>query len=179
MQSTLNRLFFPIRKSSRILPPGQFVLLNLVLGTGHFLVLLNAGAYLPMLPYVAGKLGNGLAYAVWGQTDYFTAMGAAFLITRDLMRRFGPKTVTIFAYLLFAASSLLAALMTDHLFLYTTLRVTQGLAAGLSIIPSFFLLLEYYRIRQQKIAVAWWGRRGIHPLFARPRHRRLVCVCAG
>ena len=157
MQSTLDRLFFPFKKSSRILPPAQFVLLNLVLEIGHFLVLLNAGAYLPMLPNVAGKIGNGLAYAVWGQTDYFTAMGAAFLVTRDLMRRFGPKVVTISAYLLFATASLMAALATDHLFLYTALRVTQGLAAGMSIIPSFFLLLEYYRIKQQKIALALWG----------------------
>lgn len=157
MQNTLNRLFFTIRKSSRILSPAQFVLLNLVLGAGHFVVLLNAGAYLPMLPNVAGKIGNGLAYAVWGQSDYFTAMGAAFLITRDLMRRFGPKTVTILAYLLFSVSSLLVTLTTDNLFWYTTFRVTQGLAAGISIIPSFFLLLEYYRIKQQKIALALWG----------------------
>ena len=157
MQSTLKRIFFTLRKSSRILSPTQFVLLNLVLGTGHFLVLLNAGAYLPMLPNVAGKLGNGLPYAVWGQSDYFTAMGAAFLITRDLMRRYGPKSVTIWAYLLFSIASLMVNVTTGNLFWYTSFRVVQGLAAGMSIIPSFFLLLEYYRVRRQKIAVALWG----------------------
>lgn len=157
MQNTLNRLFFTIRRSSRILSPVQFVLLNFVLGIGHFLVLLNAGAYLPMLPNVAGKVGNGLAYAVWGQSDYFTAMGVAFLIARDLMRRFGPKAVTISAYLLFSVVSLMATLTTDNLFLYTFFRVAQGLAAGVSIIPSFFLLLEYYRIKKQKVALALWG----------------------
>jgi len=52
-----------------------------------------------MLPYIAGSAGESIAYAVWGQSDYFTAMGAALLIARPLMLRFGPKNVVIFAYL--------------------------------------------------------------------------------
>ncbi|MHB1676506.1 MAG: hypothetical protein ACYCSS_03060 [Sulfuriferula sp.] len=47
------------------IPPGsQFVLLNLALNVGHFLVLLNAGAYLPMLPYVSCSMGEGIGFAV-------------------------------------------------------------------------------------------------------------------
>jgi DHA2 family multidrug resistance protein len=144
-------------KYSRILPPTQFILLNLALGLGHFIVLLNAGAYLPMLPYVSGSAGEGIGYVEWGQIDYFTAMGASMLIARPIMQHYGPKNSAIFAYLLFSTSSF-AALQTIPFFsVYTSIRVIQGFAAGISIIPSFFLLLEYYTEDQQKMAVSLWS----------------------
>ncbi len=149
--------FSMLQSYSRILPAPQFVLLNLALGIGHFLVLLNAGAYLPMLPYVSGSMGEGIAYVVWGQSDYFTAMGSAFLIARPLMQRYGPKNVAIFAYLLFSASSISALLSVSHFAVFTAIRVVQGFAAGISIIPSFFLLLEYYREEKQQTAISLWG----------------------
>ncbi len=142
---------------SRILPASQFYLLNFTLGIGHFLVLLNAGAYLPMLPYVAGTMGEGIPYVVWGQSDYFTAMGAAFLIARPLMKRFGPKNVAISAYLAFSMASLFALFTIQSFPVYTSVRVLQGFSAGLSIIPSFFLLLEYYRQDKQHVATSLWG----------------------
>ncbi len=142
---------------SRILPASQFVLLNLTLGIGHFLVLLNAGAYLPMLPYVTGSMDEPIAYVVWGQSDYFTAMGAALLIARTLMKRFGPKNITIAAYLAFSISSLAALFTIPYFALYTSIRVIQGFSAGLSLIPSFFLLLEYYKEEEQHVATSLWG----------------------
>ena len=146
-----------LRHYSRILTGPQFLLLNLALGAGHFLVLLNAGAYLPMMPYVAADMGVGIQYAVWGQSDYFTAMGAALLIANPLMRRFGPKNTAIFAYLLFSAASF-TALQTVSVFpLYITVRIIQGFAAGICIIPSFFLLLEYYHKGRQKTATSLWS----------------------
>jgi len=146
-----------LKPYSRILPVSQFVLLNLTLGAGTILILLNAGAYLPMLPYISGTTGQSISYVVWGQSDYFTAMGAALLIARALMRRFGPKRVAIFAYLLFAAACAAALITTPVFALYTSVRVMQGFAAGLSITPSLFLLLEYYREDRQKTAVSLWG----------------------
>jgi len=146
-----------LKRYSRILPTSQFVLLNLTLGVGTSLILLNAGAYLPMLPYIAGSAGESIAYAVWGQSDYFTAMGAALLIARPLMLRFGPKNVVIFAYLLFATACITALMTIPFFFVYTCTRIVQGIAAGLSITPSFFLLLEYYREDRQKTAIYLWG----------------------
>ena len=142
---------------SRILPPAQFILLNLALGTGHFLVLLNAGAYLPMLPYISGSAGEAIGYVEWGQIDYFTAMGASMLIARPIMQRYGPKNASIFAYLLFSLASLAALLVIPYFSVYTTIRVIQGFAAGISIVPSFFLLLEYYRETEQKTAISLWS----------------------
>jgi DHA2 family multidrug resistance protein len=141
---------------SRFLPTSQFILLNLILGVGHFLVLLNAGAYLPMLPYISGTIEEGIGYVVWGQSDYFTAMGAAFLFARPLMLQYGPKNVSIFAYLLFSAASL-AALFRFDISFFTAIRVLQGFSAGLSILPSFFLLLEYYSEDRQKTAASLWS----------------------
>ncbi len=146
-----------LHRYSKILTAPQFILFNLVLGIEHFLVLLNAGAYLPMLPYVTGTMDEPLAYVVWGQSDYFTAMGAAFLLARPLMKRFGPKNVTLFAGLLFSASCLAALLSVHHFVLYTIVRAVQGYAAGLSLIPSFFLLLEYYRDNKQHVATSLWS----------------------
>ncbi len=148
---------FKISGYSRFLTPAQFVLFNLALGIGHFLVLLNAGAYLPMLPYVTGSMDEGLPYVVWGQSDYFTALGCAFLIARPLMKRFGPKVTVIASFLLFSFASLGALFVVHNLILFTSFRVVQGFAAGLGIIPSFFLLLEYYKTERQPAATALWG----------------------
>ena len=146
-----------LEKYSRVLTTPQFILLNLTLGIGHFLVLLNAGAYLPMLPYIAGTTGVNFPYAVWGQCDYFTGMGAAFLIARALMKRYGPKYVAIFSYILFAASSLVALFIIPFYSIYIANRVVQGFSAGISIISSFFLLLEYYKEEKQMTANALWS----------------------
>ncbi|MHB1654855.1 MAG: MFS transporter [Burkholderiales bacterium] len=153
---------------SRILPGSQFVLLNLTLGIGHFLVLLNAGAYLPMLPYISASMGVGLSYAVWSQSDYFTAMGSALLIANTLMWRYGPKNTAIFAYLLFAASSFAALLTVSQFSLYLAVRIIQGFAAGMCIIPSFFLLLEYYHKGRQQTAVSLWSLAQFVPFSVGP-----------
>lgn len=157
-----------LRSYSRHLPASQFILLNLVLGIGHFLVLLNAGAYLPMLPYISGTAEEGISYVVWGQSDYFTAMGAAFLISRHVMRQYGPKNVTIFSYLLFATASLGALFSIPYFSLYTSIRVVQGFAAGLSIVPSLFLLLEYYHAAHLKIAASLWSLAVFAPFSVGP-----------
>lgn len=142
---------------SKGLSPLHFILLNLVLGVGHFISILSAGAYLPMLPYVAGSIGEGLAYAVWGQSNYFITMGAAFLLARPLMARLGARDAAIAAYGLFAFASLLVLLSTNYYPIFTFARTLQGLAAGLSLSPSLALLLDQYKKSHQKVAVSLWS----------------------
>jgi DHA2 family multidrug resistance protein len=153
---------------SNELPTVQFLLLNIALGIGHFTILLSAGAYLPMLPYVAGSVGEGIPYAVWGQSNYFTAMGAAFLIARPLMRRFGPRDVAITAYLLFAVSSLMVLLTIQIFPLMTTARTLQGFSAGLSLSPSLYLLLRQYKKSKQQVAIGLWGLAAFTPFSVGP-----------
>jgi DHA2 family multidrug resistance protein len=150
-------LIFGWSHCSKKLSPSQFVLLNIALGVGHFVTILSAGAYLPMLPYVAGSIGEGLAYAVWGQSNYFIAMGAAFLIARPLMLKIGARNAAIAAYLLFACACLLVLLSVNCYPVFTFARTVQGLAAGLSLSPSLALLLENYKKSKQKVGVTLWG----------------------
>lgn len=153
---------------SRELPTTQFLLLNIALGLGHFITILNAGAYLPMLPYVAGSIGEGLPHAVWGQSNYFSAMGAAFIIARPLIQRFGPRNTAISAYLLFSISSLFVPLTTSTYPLMTAARTLQGFSAGLSLSPSLFLLLGHYKKSQQNVAIALWGMAAFTPFSIGP-----------
>ncbi|OIQ98612.1 multidrug export protein EmrB [mine drainage metagenome] len=153
---------------SNELPTIQFLLLNIALGIGHFIILLSAGAYLPMLPYIAGSVGEGIPYTVWGQSNYFTAMGAAFLIARPLMRRFGPRDIAITAYLVFAVSSLMVLLTTQVFPLMTTARTLQGFSAGLSLSPSFYLLLGHYKKTKQHVAIGLWGLAAFTPFSIGP-----------
>ncbi|MGC9239802.1 MAG: MFS transporter, partial [Acidithiobacillus sp.] len=55
--------------------PGRFLAVNLAIGLGHFLVLFNGGAYLPMIPRVIAALGRNPLYGSWTQDLYFLALG--------------------------------------------------------------------------------------------------------
>ncbi len=142
---------------SRSLPALQFILINLALGAGHFLVLLNAGAFLPMLPNIAGSLGEGIPYAVWGQSNYFVMMGAAMLITRPIIRKWGTKNTALFSYLLFGAACTAVLLALPSYQLVTLARMAQGFAAGVSIISSFILLRECFHEKKQQVAISLWS----------------------
>ncbi len=142
---------------TRKLPVLPFFLLNGALACGHILVLLGAGAFLPMLPNVAGSLGRAVPYAAWGQCNYVACMGLAILIARPLMRSLGARSLAIAAYLTFAASGLGVIASLSFYPGYVVCRLLQGLAAGLSMAPSLTLLLQQYRQGTHRIATAFWG----------------------
>jgi DHA2 family multidrug resistance protein len=156
------------RRYSKKLPPSHFVILNVALGIGHFVMVLAAGAFLPMLPYVAGSIGKGLPFAVWGQSNYVAAMGAAFLIARPIMRRFGARNAAIAAYVTFALAGFLVVGSLSIYPLYTAARTIQGLAAGLGIAPSFSLLLEHFKRAKHKAAASLWGLAAFTPFSVGP-----------
>lgn len=153
---------------SRKLSATQFVILNLALGVGHFVVVLAAGAFLPMLPYIAGTLGESVPYAVWGQSNYVAAMALAFIIARPVMRRYGPRSMALAAYILFAGTGLTVIAFTHVYWLFATARTLQGLAAGLSIVPSLALLLEHYQKPKHRVATGLWGLAAFVPFSVGP-----------
>lgn len=156
------------RRYARKLPAGQFLILNLALGVGHFVVLLAAGAFLPMLPYVAGTLGWAMPYAVWGQSNYVAAMAAAFLIARPLMRRHGAKNTALLGYGLFALTGLVVIEAVRVFPLYVGARTLQGVGAGLCVAPSLALLLEHYQHRKRHLATGLWGLAAFVPFSVGP-----------
>jgi DHA2 family multidrug resistance protein len=155
-------------KYSKKLSTPQFILLNIALGIGHFIAVLSAGSFLPMLPYVAGGIGKAIPFAVWGQSNYVAAMGAAFLISRPIMKKFGPKNTAIGAFLLFALSGFMVLGSLNNYPAYSISRTLQGFAAGLSITPSLFLLLEQYRGPKHKVAISLWSLAAFTPFSVGP-----------
>ena len=71
------------------LDAGMLLALNLTIGLGHFLVLFNTGAYLPMIPRVAGSLGVDPVYVDWTQANFFLAMALAFPTAAWFLNRWG------------------------------------------------------------------------------------------
>ncbi len=153
---------------SKKLPASQFVLLNVAFGIGHIVVVLGAGAFLPILPNVAASLGRGIPYAVWGQSDYVAAMAAAFLIARPLMRRYGARHTALGAYMLFAVAGLAVIASLSVYPLFTAARTVQGFAAGVSIAPSLTLLLEQYKAHHHRTATSLWTLATFMPFSVGP-----------
>lgn len=158
----------PWRHYSKKLPASQFLLLNAALGIGHIIVVLGAGAFLPILPNVAASLGRGVPYAVWGQSDYVAAMAAAFLIARPLMRRYGAKRTALGAYVLFAVAGFAVIASLSVYPLFTAARTVQGFAAGASIAPSLALLLEQYKGHHHRTATSLWALATFMPFSVGP-----------
>jgi hypothetical protein len=73
--------------------------LNLTIGLGHFLVLFNTGAYLPMIPRVAGSLGVDPVYVDWTQANFFLAMALAFPTAAWFLNRWGEMRSLLGAFL--------------------------------------------------------------------------------
>jgi DHA2 family multidrug resistance protein len=84
---------------SRRLRGWRFVLFNLTIGIGHAIVLFGAGAYIALLPHVAGDLGGILpSFGTWAQTDFMIALALAFHVARWLGCRVGEYRLFIVAF---------------------------------------------------------------------------------
>lgn len=121
-----------------------------------------------MLPYVAGSIGKAIPFAVWGQSNYVAAMGAAFLISRPIMKKFGPKNTAMGSFLLFALAGYMVLGSVSNYPAYSISRTIQGFAAGLSITPSLFLLLEQYKGPKHKVAISLWSLAAFTPFSVGP-----------
>ncbi len=134
----------------------RFVLFNLALGLGHALVIFNAGAYIAMLPRVAGGLGIPPSYSTWTQTDYMTALAVGFPLGGWLARRIGPFRTVAPAYAGFALAALLCALARD-LPLYLAGRILLGLCGGLTLPGGQALLLGEYSPQRKSVGIGVWS----------------------
>ena len=145
----------------------KLVILNLVLGIGHFLVLFNTGAYLPMIPYAAAALGHAVPFGDWTQANFFMAMAFAFPIAPRLAARFGEVHVVVAAFLAFAAASAVCA-STGHFVTFLAARGLQGFAGGVTIPISYSAILRHYRPDQRNIGLILWGIAALMPFTLGP-----------
>ena len=149
------------------LDPFRFVVLNLTLGVGHFLVLFNTGAYLPMIPYAAGALGRAISYGDWTQANFFIAMAAAFPIAPRLAGRFGEVHALVGAFLVFALASAVCA-GTHDFWIFLLARGAQGFSGGVTVPVSLRAMLRHYRPDRRNLGLILWGVAALMPFTLGP-----------
>ncbi|MBU2793163.1 DHA2 family efflux MFS transporter permease subunit [Acidithiobacillus thiooxidans] len=149
------------------LSTGMVLLLNLVIGLGHFLVLLNTGAYLPMIPHVAGSLGVNPDFAIWTQSDFFLAMALAFPISPWFLQRWGEMRVLAGAFIVFALASAICAQSNDY-DIFLIARIVQGFSSGLTIPGSLQIILRHYQVHRRNIGLSLWGIAALTPFTLGP-----------
>jgi len=122
----------------------RFVLFNVMLALGHIAVLFNVGAYIALLPHVAGDLGGVFpSFATWGQTYFIIALALAFPIARWLSGRFGDYRLFSAAFVVYAFASYLCA-VSQSLWLFVPGRILLGFSGGITLYIGQSLMLKEY-----------------------------------
>jgi DHA2 family multidrug resistance protein len=147
--------------------PGRFLAVNLAIGLGHFLVLFNGGAYLPMIPRIIGSLGRNPLYGDWTQDLYFLALGLGLLLGRWVSQRFGDRDGLLFCLAVFFLASLVNAATREYA-PFLAARVVSGWAGGLSIPLSLNILLRHYHRDRRDHGLFLWGVAAITPFAIGP-----------
>ena len=141
--------------------------LNLAIGLGHFLVLFNTGAYLPMIPQVAGALGVNPSYVDWTQANFFLAMALAFPTAAWFLNRWGERRSLLGAFFAFALASAVCAVSHDYGW-FLAARMLQGYAGGITIPISLGVLLRHYLPPRRNMGFTLWGLAAITPFTFGP-----------
>ncbi|WP_027148624.1 DHA2 family efflux MFS transporter permease subunit [Methylobacter tundripaludum] len=135
----------------------RFILFNVALGLGHMVVLFNVGAYIALLPDVAGDLGGVFpSFGTWGQTYFIIALALAFPIARWLSGRFGDYRLFIAAFVVFAFASYLCA-VSQTLWLFIPARIVLGFSGGITLYIGQPLLLKEYPDQLKLLGLGIWG----------------------
>ncbi|MGR9044493.1 MAG: DHA2 family efflux MFS transporter permease subunit [Gammaproteobacteria bacterium] len=134
----------------------RFALFTLCLGLGHALVLFNAGAYIAMLPRVAGGLGIPPSFAAWTQTDFMIGVALAFPVGIWLSRRLGEYRPFVWAFAAFAVASAICAYCTS-LYSYLVARIVLGFAGGMTLPIGQSMILKEYPARRKSLGLGIWS----------------------
>lgn len=137
-------------------------LTHTALSLGHVAVLFNAGAYIAMLPRVAGSLGVAPSFGTWTQTDFMIALAIGFPLAGALSRRYGDARVASGAYAAFALASLGCALA-EELAAFLACRIVLGLSGGIALPVSQKLALGTVSERHKPLGLALWGLFALTP----------------
>ncbi len=134
----------------------QLVLLSGAMGLAHVWVLFNAGAYIAMLPRIAGGLSIPPSIATWTQTDYMISLALGFPVGNWLSRRTGEFRPFLGAMCLFALASMLCAYC-ESLPIYLAARIVLGFAGGISLPIGQSLFIKEFPDSNKTTAIGIWN----------------------
>lgn len=111
----------------------RLALLNLAIGLGTFIQILDTSIANVAIPYIAGNLSVSADEGTWVITSFAASNAIVLPLTGWLSNYFGRVRLFVWSVVLFSAVSFLCGLSTS-LTMLVTLRVIQGAVAG-SLIP--------------------------------------------
>lgn len=134
----------------------RLFILNIALGLGTFIQILDSSIANVAIPYIAGNLSVSPDQGTWVITSFAASNAIVLPLTGWLSDYFGKVRLFVWSVLLFALTSLLCGLSTS-LAMLITFRVIQGAVAG-SLIPlSQSLLVSNNPPEKQGAALGFWG----------------------
>src|SRR3981081_1747758 len=111
----------------------QRILLNIAIGLGTFIQILDTSIANVAVPYIAGNLNVSADEGTWVITSFAASNAIVLPLTGWLSNVFGPVRLFVWSVLLFALASFFCGFSTS-LTMLISFRVIQGAVAG-SLIP--------------------------------------------
>lgn len=134
----------------------RLLIMNIAIGLGTFIQILDTSIANVAIPYIAGNLSVSADEGTWVITSFSASNAIVLPLTGWLSNYFGRVKLFVWSVLLFAITSFLCALSTS-LTMLVIFRVIQGAVAG-SLIPlSQSLMLSNNPPDKQGAALGFWG----------------------
>lgn len=134
----------------------RLILLNIGLGLGTFIQILDTSIANVAIPYIAGSLAVSADQGTWVITSFAASNAIVLPLTGWLSDYFGRVRLYFYSVILFTMTSFLCALSTS-LTMLVVFRVLQGAVAG-SLIPlSQSLILLNNPPEKQGSALGFWA----------------------
>lgn len=134
----------------------RLILLNIAIGLGTFIQILDTSIANVAIPYIAGNLGVSPDEGTWVITSFAASNAIVLPLTGWLSNYFGRVRLFVWSVILFAFTSFLCGLATS-LTMLVIFRVLQGAVAG-SLIPlSQSLMMASNPPEKQGSALGFWS----------------------
>lgn len=133
--------------------PPNLVLTTIGLALASFMQVLDITIANVSLPTISGNLGASTSQATWVITSFAVSNAIALPLTGYLTRRFGERSLFIWATMLFSLASLLCGLASSMGMLVVA-RAAQGFVAGPMYPVTQALLISIYPPHKRGQAIA-------------------------
>lgn len=134
----------------------KLALLNLALGLGTFIQVLDTSIANVAVPYIAGNLSVSADQGTWVITSFAASNAIVLPLTGWLSDYFGRVKLFVWSILLFALMSFFCGFSTS-LAMLVLFRVLQGAVAGALIPLSQSLIMSHNPLEKQGTAMGFWG----------------------